>query len=1526
MISGELPFANNSIQVFAYEGFQYTISNVPGYTLQTISNVPSGLTPAALYFTKVDNSSYVFAVSDASNNLTASSIPETFTLTTVSGTIVLPSSNTVTINAGRFLDGSGLSLSNRSYTFYRNESIPRIQLVAPSFTLKTPTSIPALPPGLSFVRDSSSSFSISGTPLVVVPSSNYQIIGTQSNGSKIVTTRFNMVISNERLRINVSGSPTINNMTIGTPISPRVITAIPPLGTSSIRYTFPALPDGIVVRDVSGIIQPSPFIVLGSNDPSYTFILSGTPTTAAATAFKNAGISSSTVNVQAARLSPSLIEANQPFDFSFQESVLFDTPTLTQLFAGVPVDPSLNFFRAATYFTSNVGISNIFSPDLRSDLSLAFVPALSRANLFGTPLTALPNSYTIRAINSNGISNDILVPMQVFEDSVTFSSPIGLDLCYSFILSRPLTQPKAGYYTSNIQFVATAASGLPVILSAPLLTGTGLSLNSNGVLTGIPSTVTPLTTLVVAATVSGSYLETPIVGTKEVGFEILNDTFTFADVSSSKFNFIQNIAISPFQIPVTTLSERGIIGYSQTGFPSGLTIGPGGIVKGTPLSSSPTAGNVRITATTGYASGSRDFSYNLTPDTILFTVPQSTYFYEAGDSAIIPITGTSYSGNEVSNYALTLPPSYGLSINPSTGLLSGTWTNSIPPNQVLPSSCNFTITGQSGVAGSFPASFTASPVLERNSFVWSSNRLYANNDSSWNVLGTTVTGFTPPASIARYDFNTYTNQSATIASSIPGADPATINLPTLNTFVQTNPTNKYLSIYAPPLEVGQQTAGVLLPFFIDVTAIEVWVRYTSTNEYSQYFIDGRDGTANSFWITSVNESDLIGSFFNNAKIYFNGVPSTVNSSGGTPDIASRLLAANGAWVQVVIVPTAIISDDIALFLGMPAGLPRTQGMPISVADISVYRANLSQYDIQSLFNAKCSRYGLSPISLLNTPVGFDIVIRNSNVDGNLILATASNYIFRSSYKNGFNASNVQQNTSSLTYKAPSEWWCSGTRNYSGTQRANVLYSDDNGITWGPLSILSNSLGQQMFSRDSNDASGSSNPYLSGGIALKYKSGVLLAGGYSVSGSPSMLRSIDDGLLWNDVSGGFAKECAYLNVDDPSGTWVATGSDAYSTLVPTSYTTSTNTIKYSTDQGQTWSNAVSGAFSMIGYELIYASNTWVATGVDGGATYSILCKYSSNGSNWSPVNLSISPNPFAGIVSPIPTAPLPLGSIQYDGSNWNIFVQRQDASLNWLSEIHKTPSLSSPTWTVSNVTNSFTDVSNNSTRRFVTYTRPQYLRPTASKTINIVLSFASSLGTGPSITSSLTSSVLLYQYINSELQLSSTGSNVYFFISRNDLPPGLTFNPITNVITGKPSQIGTYATQVYAKDASGVTLDTLTFTVIVPRVIRRQDGAGAYTSLVRQYTDVLAAQNARDNRVLPAQVERLGEFMSPVPGNVITQPFTTTKCKACGKEECPTVNLSVEGSGIQVTTCSALDGNATGDVFIDAGNSQANICD
>lgn len=1279
-----LPFSNNTIGVYAYEGFSYTISNPnPSlFTLQTVSNSSGfGASPSALYFTKNGNTSYTFAVTDLSTNLTAGRT-ESFVLTLSGSTLI--SSNTVNVGPGRFLDGSGIPLSNQP-SFYKNEAIPPIRLKAPSFTLKPLTSIPSLPPGLSFTYVASNIYDITGVPSAPIASSNYQIIGVESGGSKVITTRFNMSVSNERILLNLSNSPIISGMQIGTPISTRMFTSLPPIGSSVVRYTFPTLPNGLFAADRFGGPVTSPYFPV--SDPSYTMLIAGTPTLEAANAFRsaNAGTNGLEYTIQVSRTAPTpLLSNSQILTFSFGETVLFDQSTIPVLYKDVPLVLGQHFFRAGTFFTSNVPITNITSTGLPPGLSLVFDASSSRANIIGTPTTAGSADYTFRATNSNGTIRDYVTPITVITDTVSFISPSpAIDTCYSFILSRPVDQPKDSYYSYPITFAAEAGSKLPVVLSAPELAGTGLSL-SNGTIVGFPTRVQPLTTLSISATVTGS----PATATRTVKFSILDDAFSFGTVASSNFDFIQNIPVTPFQIPVTTLSGRNVINFTTVGGPDGISINPAGLISGTALNSSPTSGLMSVFPTTGYSSGAYDFSYTLFPDNILMITPQTAYSYIAGDPISIQVTGATYSGANVDRYTLSSP--YGPTIDPISGLISGNWTDSIPPNALLPESGTLVIGCRANnVTDTLTGTFTVNPIIKNASFAWVGSTFYTYNDVSWT------------------------------------------------------------------------------------------------------------------------------------------------------------------------------------------------------ADPKVFGGN-----------------------------GTDIVIKNTNVNGNFVVATASNVVYRSSTISEFLPITTDQDwCSTLAFKPEfPTWWCSGLRTYDDAiPRAAVIHSENNAQSWDFLSLLE-TRGRYMLTRDSNSNIG--NAYLRGGIALGYGEGVLMAGGLTNdAGSPVMLRSLDEGLSWVDVSeGAFEKETAYFNLD-VSSMWIATGSSGYKSFdyreSAPDFTVDTDTIKYSTDYGQHWSNAT-GGFTMFGYDVIYASNTWVALGVDGisnvssSPTYKFRLKYSVDGILWN------NATPFSEDISLNPPfiAPMDFGPINYDGSNWNLF--RTDGSD---TKLYSTSSISNGAsqWAATTVSSLVTG-----SNPVVAYTRPQYLRTTGSDNpnINIYLYFDLALGEGPVISSPTDRSFLLYQYVPMSIQLvaSQVSGNAYFFITGSELPPGLTFNPLTNLITGKPADNRQYSTRVFAQDASGITLEYFNFSISVPRVVRKQDGAGAYTSLLKQYTEVLSAQSGRDQRMLPNQTTALGEFMSPVPPTVVTKVFSTDcdDCPPVGAALAPDVSGSVviESTVPAFTTVAAfIDGNA-----------------
>ena len=230
------------------------------------------------------------------------------------------------------------------------------------------------------------------------------------------------------------------------------------------------------------------------------------------------------------------------------------------------------------------------------------------------------------------------------------------------------------------------------------------------------------------------------------------------------------------------------------------------------------------------------------------------------------------------------------------------------------------------------------------------------------------------------------------------------------------------------------------------------------------------------------------------------------------------------------------------------------------------------------------------------------------------------------------------------------------------------------------------------------------------------------------------------------------------------------------------------------------------------------------------------------------------------------------------------------------KLYSSPTLSAAAseWTTEDLSGTFpTDTG----LRIVSYTRPQYLRTTGSNTdLDISLTFITGdVGNGPIVSSPSSKSFLLYQYIPVSIQFGTSGGigNVYFFVADSDLPPGLDFNPLTNVLSGNSVNLGPASTLIYVQDSSGITIERLSFTTILPRVIRKQDGAAAYTSLLKQYTEVLAAQSGRDQRMLPNQEVRLGEFMSPVPPTVITKTFNSD----CGK--CIVTGVDASGEIIAI---------------------------
>jgi hypothetical protein len=114
--------------------------------------------------------------------------------------------------------------------------------------------------------------------------------------------------------------------------------------------------------------------------------------------------------------------------------------------------------------------------------------------------------------------------------------------------------------------------------------------------------------------------------------------------------------------------------YSATGLPPGLSIAQGtGLITGTvsPGASASSPYSVTVTANDGHSNGSAGFSWTVLSGRPVVTAPSNQTSTE-GDAVNLQVVANDPNGDTLSYSATGLPP--GLSIDPSTGLITGTIT------------------------------------------------------------------------------------------------------------------------------------------------------------------------------------------------------------------------------------------------------------------------------------------------------------------------------------------------------------------------------------------------------------------------------------------------------------------------------------------------------------------------------------------------------------------------------------------------------------------------------------------------------------------------------------------------------------------------------------------------------------------------------------------------------------------------------------------------------------------------------------
>lgn len=709
-VGGQLP-------LYKYEPFCNTFTTkLAGDTL--------GYSPSSTeligYLTGTGTTNVAFRGPNGAN--TAYSYPLVLSVQCLSGTTVVDDiSTSVTINAARLI----VTPCNASLVFYRNEPISPVTFSIVAASASQIYAASTLPNGLTLTSSASNSYTLRGTPAIQSLASNYTILGQDTSG-RTYSTVVSIGVNPERLILDVSGSTSFGNVVSTSPVTPVTLTArFPPYGSvRAMRYTWSeAPPAGLQFRDICGNALTGLSYGIQAADSSFSLTLAGTITEAQVRAYAAAGKRTTSLSIVGTRtaplpsLTPSLPTT---LTFTMGQVILFD-PSVSTPFVGIR---TLNWsYFAKSYFGTDVSISSIVVTDgfLPDGLTGSFTSNLQRFDVCGTPTTLSSYFFTLTA-TAGSQTAELPVSMTTVPDSVFITTPV--DTCFNFIQYRDLSNAKSGYYSSNLDYQVRATSGCNATLTASgLPDGVTLDLSLGRYrLNGRPTTATGLSTATLTAAVAAS----GVTSNTTFRYSVSADFFTF-DPPGGAFTFAQNVLSTPTQVTATTFSENPIVRYSSGDLPSGLTITNTGLITGTPQGS--VDSSFTITAFTAYSSGAKPYTYILTDDAVLLQPAVYTTRTAPGGNVSIPITGYSLSALTVSNYRFSNAFAYGLSINPTTGLLSGTLAST------LPDTVSFKLLGSAGIVdGSLSGTMTTANLTVNRA------QLLANQNGSLAVFSSDTNG------------------------------------------------------------------------------------------------------------------------------------------------------------------------------------------------------------------------------------------------------------------------------------------------------------------------------------------------------------------------------------------------------------------------------------------------------------------------------------------------------------------------------------------------------------------------------------------------------------------------------------------------------------------------------------------------------------------------------------------------------------------------------------------------------------------